>query len=753
MYVFNKHLRCFLFIMLLCTSFIPHIAASEAGLSAAPATAPVTSRITPGLIGLKTIMGATVAAFVATQIANIQAEAFEQARVSVVRFVVDQLGDPLKKICRAIPASVQRVGASLCRRYYCMSENHQKLFAAFPFVSIGSLCAGLGARCAANSALSPVLRYSLTGAFAISSIISMYKAITAYRSTNPVHADMQAAPEITVQSQLVEKIVKSLRSSRDQAVLALDAHYSLYITALDEDARESFMCYVASQAHMNLFILDANELIAAPALLETVVARAKLSTRIGIHTGAIFYIKNFDVLNTEEHNELATKLSEMISTQTTTTWSYLKESAYADYILRHNQSTPETEALLVSIAETAEHTSVPSILFVASMSNPARFNAIFHDHNQFKTGLKIAHPDTGVGIITCEKAGRDFNFDSWSDCIGFITSSYAERRRIADPEMLQATREEINKQRLRLASSDICLQTIPGGYPLDIEIIRQTIAACKKSGHSPSVKGVLLWGPPGCGKTYLARALAGSLNAPFFSTQLADILSAGASASEKLTNLFEQAQAAAMHPDTGISILFIDECDQLLQPTSTAPDYIAPIAIALRSLLSGFESKYGRVVLIVATNKSPEELDQALTRSRRFDYKIHITYPTRAAREAIIKYHVGQKGLTLEPRFIGYLADNTQKCSASDLVMLIEKSIAIAGARRVNLQEALGARRINIQEALVQELMSMRGISQRPPMGVGGKTIGASMLPPIGSTEHEMRDIVQTMVDTASASR
>lgn len=743
MVIINKHLRCFLSVMLLCSSIIPHIAASGSDLSATPAAAQATSTIwssiTPGLMGFTALIAAGATAFVWDQFKATKDVLLAEVRKKGSEYAVEYLGGPLKKYgVEAIPSYIQRTEAFLHNTYYRMSENNQRFFAALPFMGVGSLCAGLGALCAANSGLSPVLRYSLAGVFAIGSLVNTYKAGAAYKKTHCVHADTQQALAMTVQGQLFDQIVKSLSSPCDQATFALDVNHSMYITgSLDENARESFMRSLAARVHMNLFIVDMQELIDTPALLETVVARAKLSTRTGKGTGTIVCIKHFGLLTNQK---LAKQLSETISTETNTTWAHLREIAISNWVTNHSNSTPETEAWLKSIADTAKQIPIPSMLFVASINDPGSFSDVFRDHRQFNTGLDIACPDSGSPqAFTCQQVGRALNFDSWADCINVMNEVYAERRYyMNDFSELRAERERIHAQQLRLASSTSNLQTIAGGYPAEIDVIAHTIATCQREHQQPTVKGVLLWGEPGCGKTYLAKALAGTLRAPFFTAQVADILSAGDGASEKLTTLFAQAQAKAMMQDSGgISILFIDECDQLLQPTSTAPDYIAPIAYTLRSLLSGFDKDYDRVVLVVATNKSPEALDQALTRSRRFDYKINITYPTQAARAQIITYHAEQKKLALTANFIDYLAENTPKCAASDMAMLVDKAMATASARG-----------IDIKEALVQELMHMRGISQRPPMGVGGKTIGQDMKQ--RSSDRDMRDIVSTVVDTAS---
>jgi SpoVK/Ycf46/Vps4 family AAA+-type ATPase len=192
--------------------------------------------------------------------------------------------------------------------------------------------------------------------------------------------------------------------------------------------------------------------------------------------------------------------------------------------------------------------------------------------------------------------------------------------------------------------------------------------------------------------------LAGTLSIPFFTVKIADILSDREQASTLLNDRFKEAQAATKNDNGGVAILFIDECDELLQAREHAPEYIAPIAFNLRTILSGFDATYNRVVLIVATNNPPDRLDGTLLRSGRFNYKIHIHYPTFEERAAVIAYHATERHLAIDGAFITLLAERTERLSKSDLVMLIDKGTAEANAHDMPLQKALLDELEKIQE-------------------------------------------------------
>ncbi len=149
-------------------------------------------------------------------------------------------------------------------------------------------------------------------------------------------------------------------------------------------------------------------------------------------------------------------------------------------------------------------------------------------------------------------------------------------------------------------------------------------------------KGVLLVGPPGTGKTMLARAVAGESNVPFFSMSGSEFVEmfVGMGAS-KVRDLFKQAKEKAP------CIVFIDEIDAIGQKRAGGNmggnDEREQTLNQLLTEMDGFEENNG-VIILAATNR-PESLDPALTRPGRFDRRVPVELPDLKGREAILKVH------------------------------------------------------------------------------------------------------------------
>ena len=149
-------------------------------------------------------------------------------------------------------------------------------------------------------------------------------------------------------------------------------------------------------------------------------------------------------------------------------------------------------------------------------------------------------------------------------------------------------------------------------------------------------KGLLLVGPPGTGKTMLAKAVAGEANVPFFSISGSEFVEmfVGMGAS-KVRDLFKQAKEKAP------CIVFIDEIDAIGQKRNNGGmggnDEREQTLNQLLTEMDGFEGNTG-VIILAATNR-PESLDPALTRPGRFDRRVPVELPDLAGREAILKVH------------------------------------------------------------------------------------------------------------------
>ena len=155
-------------------------------------------------------------------------------------------------------------------------------------------------------------------------------------------------------------------------------------------------------------------------------------------------------------------------------------------------------------------------------------------------------------------------------------------------------------------------------------------------------KGILLVGPPGTGKTMLAKAVAGESNVPFFSISGSEFVEmfVGMGAS-KVRDLFKQAKEKAP------CIVFIDEIDAIGQKRSGGQyggnDEREQTVNQLLTEMDGFEGNTG-VIILAATNR-PESLDPALTRPGRFDRRVPVELPDLKGREEILKVHAKKVAL------------------------------------------------------------------------------------------------------------
>jgi cell division protease FtsH len=247
--------------------------------------------------------------------------------------------------------------------------------------------------------------------------------------------------------------------------------------------------------------------------------------------------------------------------------------------------------------------------------------------------------------------------------------------------------EDTEDKRKKITFNDVAgIDEAVGELKEIVEFLRDPARFKKMGARIP--KGALLVGPPGTGKTRLARAVAGEANVPFFVYSGSDFFRKWAGhGADFVRDVFNNARKHSP------CIIFIDEIDAIGKTRSSAADSGSAAddrAATLNQLLTGIDGFEGSdgIVILAATNR-PDVLDPAITRPGRIDRRIEVPNPDVNGREAILRVHT--RGVLLEDDVdLNLIARSTSGFSGADLENLVNEAALLAlrvGKEKVGMQD------------------------------------------------------------------
>lgn len=262
--------------------------------------------------------------------------------------------------------------------------------------------------------------------------------------------------------------------------------------------------------------------------------------------------------------------------------------------------------------------------------------------------------------------------------IGFFYFMFARNLRSGAGGMLMSfgrSRHRVqSKERAQVTFKDVAgVEEAKDEVAEIIEFLKNPMKFQRLGGRIP--RGVLLMGPPGCGKTLLAKAIAGEADVPFFSISGSDFVEmfVGVGAS-RVRDLFKQAK------DNSPCIIFLDEVDAIGRKRSASfvgggHDEREQTLNAILVEMDGFDTN-DQVIVIAATNRA-DILDHALTRPGRFDRQIFVPFPDLKGRADILQVHARKVKLGPDAN-LERLARGTPMFSGADLAAIINEAALAA---------------------------------------------------------------------------
>ncbi|PYH95845.1 AAA-domain-containing protein [Aspergillus ellipticus CBS 707.79] len=259
----------------------------------------------------------------------------------------------------------------------------------------------------------------------------------------------------------------------------------------------------------------------------------------------------------------------------------------------------------------------------------------------------------------------------------------------------------------------------------DLVILPMTRPQVYMASNVQPPRGVLLHGPPGCGKTMIANAFAAELGVPFISISAPSIVSGMSGESEKaLREYFEEAKRIAP------CLIFIDEIDAITPKRESAQRemekrIVAQLLTCMDDL--ALEKTDGKPVIVLAATNRPDSLDAALRRGGRFDKEINMTVPSEPVREQILRA-LTRKMRMADDLDLKTLAKRTPGFVGADLNDLVATAGAAAIKRYLELLKSNSGEEMDIEEVddispKVKELRRLIIHAKETPMGDEVQTV------------------------------